>query len=158
VLDPSILAEYNESRNTRHKAIFCHAPFTSINFEQDGKATVCCYNRAHVLGTYPRDSVEEIWFGPRADELRRFLRGNVLPPGCQICGDQFQSRNFGGLRARFYDHLAEPDYPEADGRFVPMLKVLEFETSNVCNPPAPCCGFLLCHPEVSRAASALKSL
>jgi MoaA/NifB/PqqE/SkfB family radical SAM enzyme len=140
VLDPSILAEYNESRNTRHKAVFCHAPFTSINFEQDGKATVCCYNRAHVLGTYPRDSVEEIWFGRKADELRRFLRADVLPPGCQICGDQLQSRNFGGLRARFYDHLAEPEYPEADGRFAPMPKVLEFETSNVCNLACTMCN------------------
>jgi MoaA/NifB/PqqE/SkfB family radical SAM enzyme len=140
MLDSNILAEYNESRNTRHKAIFCHAPFTSINFEQDGKATVCCYNRAHVLGTYPRDSVDDIWFGPKADELRRFLRSNVLPPGCQICGDQFQSRNFGGLRARFYDHLAAEDYPETNGRFVPMPKVLEFETSNLCNLACTMCN------------------
>jgi MoaA/NifB/PqqE/SkfB family radical SAM enzyme len=140
MLDPNILVEYNDTRITAHRDIFCHAPFTSINFEQDGNATVCCYNRAHVLGTYPQDSIEEIWLGRQANELRRFLRSGVLPPGCQICGDQFQSRNFGGLRARFYDHLAEAEYPEVDGRFVPLPKVLEFEISNLCNLACTMCN------------------
>lgn len=140
MLDPKILAEYNEIRQTHNTSIFCHAPFTSINFEQNGNATVCCYNRAHVLGTYPQDSIEEIWRGRKADQLRKVMRRNVLPAGCQICQDQFHSKNFGGLRARFYDQLSEETYPEADGRFLPMPKVMEFETSNVCNLGCTMCN------------------
>jgi sulfatase maturation enzyme AslB (radical SAM superfamily) len=140
MLDAEILTEYNKVRNTSHKAIFCHAPFTSINFEQNGNATVCCYNRAHVLGSYPQDSIEDMWFGRKAQQLRRALRANVLPAGCQICQDQFQARNFGGLRARFYDHLAREEYLEAEGRFLPMPRVLEFETSNVCNLGCTMCN------------------
>ena len=108
MLDPIILAEYNKLRQTKNKSIFCHAPFTSINFEQNGNATVCCYNRKHVLGTYPENSIDDIWYGRKADQLRTLLRRNALPDGCQICSDQFQSRNFGGLRARWEGLTGDP--------------------------------------------------
>lgn len=133
MLDPQILSDYNQFRQTKNKAIFCHAPFTSINFEQNGNASVCCYSRRHVLGTYPTDSIDDIWFGKKADQLRSMMRRNALPGACDICLDQFSSRNFGGIRARFYDHLAATSYPESDGRFEAYPRVLEFETSNVCN-------------------------
>ena len=50
MLDPGILAEYKAIRVTKNTSIFCHAPFTSMNFEQNGNVTVCCYNRKYVLG------------------------------------------------------------------------------------------------------------
>ena len=49
MLDPEILAEYNTIRQTKNTAIFCHATFTSMNFEQNGNVTVCCYNRIYAL-------------------------------------------------------------------------------------------------------------
>ncbi len=140
MLDPQILAEYNELRKTPNTDIFCHAPFASINFEQNGNATVCCYNRAHVLGTYPNDSLGDMWYGAKADQLRTFMMRNVLPASCKICHDQFQSRNFGGLKARFYDQLSDEDYPETDGRFAVMPKLIEFELSNVCNLECTMCN------------------
>ena len=105
LLDPQTLSEYNELRQTKNKDIFCHAPFTNINFEQNGNASACCYSRRHVLGTYPADSIDDIWFGKKAEQLRSFMRRNALPGACDICLDQFRSRNFGGLRARYFDHL-----------------------------------------------------
>jgi MoaA/NifB/PqqE/SkfB family radical SAM enzyme len=140
MLDPKQLAEYNEFRQTKNKAIFCHAPFSSMNFAQDGKATVCCYNRSHVLGTYPKDSIEDMWYGTQADHLRGLLRRNALPRGCQICLDQLQSRNFGGLRARFYDRHAAEAWSEAGEPFHPRPKVMEFEISNVCNLECTMCN------------------
>jgi MoaA/NifB/PqqE/SkfB family radical SAM enzyme len=133
MLDPGILSDYNQFRQTKNKAVFCHAPFTSINFEQNGNASVCCYSRRHVLGTYPNDSIDDIWFGKKADQLRSMMRRNALPGACDICLDQFSSRNFGGIRARFYDHLASAGYADPDGRFESYPRVMEFETSNVCN-------------------------
>ncbi len=139
MLDPQTLSEYNELRQTKNKDIFCHAPFTNLNFEPNGNAAACCYSRHHVLGTYPTDSIDDIWFGKKAEQLRSYMRRNALPGACNICLDQFRSRNFGGLRARYFDHLASEHYADADGRGEPYPKVMEFETSNVCNLECTMC-------------------
>ena len=140
MLDRDLLTKYNKTRETENKNLFCHAPFTSLNFEQNGHITVCCYNRKYILGTYPDDTLQKIWYGSRAVEFRKEMKKNVLPLGCDICHNQFQNKNFGGLRARFYDVLAEKVYPEEGGRFTPMPKVMEFEISNVCNLECTMCN------------------
>ena len=111
-----------------------------MNFEQNGNVTVCCYNRRNVLGRYPYDTLEKVWYGREAMELRRHMKSMDLPKGCEICYAQFESRNFSGLHAQLYDHLAEEQYPERDGRFLPMPKVMEFEISNVCNLECSMCS------------------
>jgi MoaA/NifB/PqqE/SkfB family radical SAM enzyme len=70
-----------------------------MNFAQNGDVTVCCYNREYVLGTYPRNTLGEIWHGPRAAELRAAMSDNALPPGCELCLSQLRSANFSGLGA-----------------------------------------------------------
>lgn len=133
MLNRKILSEYNKIRAARNKEIFCHAPFTCMNFEQNGHVTVCCYNRTYLLGTYSHDTLTDMWFGQKAEQLRKCMEKNYLPAGCEICSTQFQSKNFGGLRAQSYDFLADEKYPEREGIFSAMPKVLEFEISNVCN-------------------------
>jgi MoaA/NifB/PqqE/SkfB family radical SAM enzyme len=139
MLDTRSLSEYNQLRQTKNKDVFCHAPFTSINFEPNGSASVCCYSRRHVLGSYPADSIDDIWFGKKAEQLRSFMRRNALPGACDICLDQFTSRNFGGLRARLFDHLASQQYPDVNGRFELYPRIMEFETSNICNLECTMC-------------------
>ncbi len=140
MLDRKILSEYNKVRKTENKEIFCHAAFTNMNFEQNGNVTACCYNRKHVLGTYPKDSLKDMWYGEKADQLRRYMKSNALPAGCEICNMQFQSKNFGGLRAKAFDSLAEKRYPESEGRLISMPRMLEFEISNVCNLECTMCN------------------
>ena len=60
MLDPDLVAEYNATRDTVHTELLCHAPSASLNFEANGHATACCYNRRHVIGTYPEDTLEEM--------------------------------------------------------------------------------------------------
>lgn len=135
MLDSAQLAEYNKVRQTADPNLFCHAPFTSLYFEQSGHALACCYNRQHILGTYPDASIEEMWFGRKAQELREVLANNVLPPGCDICHSQFTSRNFGGLLARQFDmHANPPGQPHG------MPKVIGFEISNTCNLECRMCS------------------
>lgn len=110
MIDKEILSEYNSIRKTENKEIFCHAPFTSMNFEQNGNITACCYNRSDIIGTYPDDPIKDIWYGQKADELRECMKESNLPAGCEICGIQFQSKNFGGLKAQLYDYLSESMY------------------------------------------------
>jgi MoaA/NifB/PqqE/SkfB family radical SAM enzyme len=140
MLDDTILSDYNKVRQTKNKDIFCHAAFTNMNFEQNGNATACCYNRTHVLGTYPKNTIEEMWYGQEAEKLRGYMRRNILPDGCHLCHMQFESRNFGGLRARAFDSMADRTYLEKDGRFIPRPKMMEFEISNVCNLECAMCN------------------
>jgi MoaA/NifB/PqqE/SkfB family radical SAM enzyme len=139
-LDPQILAAYDAVRKTANKAIFCHAPFVNLNFAQNGAATVCCYNREYVVGTYPADSLSEMWFGSRARDLRSMMAQNQLPSGCDLCLSQFSSRNFAGLRAQSFDHLADADSCGDDEASVACPKRMEFEISNVCNLECTMCS------------------
>ena len=53
------LNAYNASRPKEARHAICHAPFSSLNFEQNGNITACCFNRIHVLGNIKTHSIEE---------------------------------------------------------------------------------------------------
>lgn len=142
IISDSIIKEYNRQRKSANKKIICHAPFQSINFTQNGNATVCCYNRKHILGTYPQNSLDEIWFGASAAALREYMAENDLSHGCEICALQLNSRNFAGVHASHYDyqsdhpakHLLKKSMAYLKTRhFVAYPRVIEFELSNTCN-------------------------
>jgi MoaA/NifB/PqqE/SkfB family radical SAM enzyme len=128
----SALARYQQTRAQADQSSICHAPFVSLNFEQNGNVTACCYNRKYVLGKYPEDSLHAIWTGPRIGELRAALEKGDLSKGCDLCRDQMVSGNFSGMRARFFDGLRD------GGPLLP--KILEFELSNTCNLECMMCN------------------
>jgi hypothetical protein len=132
ILDPQILSDYNGVRQTKNKEIFCHAPFTSINFEQNGNASVCCYSRRHVLVPTPGDSIDDIWFGKKADQLRSMMRRNTLPGMRHLPGSVQQSK----LR-RHPSALLRPPREFELSRIRRAIRALPqsdgFETSNICN-------------------------
>ncbi|MCK5617137.1 twitch domain-containing radical SAM protein [Candidatus Pacearchaeota archaeon] len=131
MLNRELLAEYNQIRDTKHKEVFCHAPFTAMNFEQNGNVSACCYNRTHILGHYPDNTLQEMWNGEKAGQMRMQMQKNDLPEGCEICYSNFVAKNFSGLKTLFYDNFAV-DYSGNEDA-LPMPKVLEFEISNTCN-------------------------
>src|SRR6185295_15445921 len=94
---------YNRGRNPEDRSSFCHAPSINLNFEQNGRVTACCYNRSFVLGTYPRDSISDIWTGPKIIELREALRANDLSKGCDLCREQLAAKNYRNMRSRHFD-------------------------------------------------------
>lgn len=103
----------------------CYAPFKSMYFGHGGKVVACCQNRNHVLGTYPLQTVKEIWQSDKANELREALKNNHFNLGCEYCHNRILSKNYKGLIAAAYDHLplSHEDYPTD----------LEFELNNTCN-------------------------
>ena len=128
-----ILADYRATREKRiDQSVLCHAPFLSLNFEQNGHVTACCYNRSYILGTYPEQSVREIWKGAGARALREAFLRNEEAPGCELCFHQLNSRNFGGVLMRNFDQYSgDSDYrPDVDAE---APRVLEFEIANTCN-------------------------
>lgn len=122
---PDALAEYNAVRPNGPKSTLCYAPFKSLYFGHGGKVYACCYNRQYILGTIPEETIEEIWFGQKADKLRNYIKHNDLTLGCGGCDNLFTAKNFDAVKASMYDH-----YPELANRFPSLM---EFELSNICN-------------------------
>ncbi len=130
ILNKKITKEYNLSRkNDPHDSI-CNAPLTNLYFGHKGKVSACCFNRSHLLGTYPNDSIKKIWNSDSANKLRKLLKANDLSSGCQSCASLITKKNFDGVVARNYDNLPiAKNHPSK----------LEFELSNVCNLECQMC-------------------
>jgi len=143
------IKQYNQQRNTKDKSLICHAPFVNINFEQNGNMTACCFNRIHVLGTYPQNTIKEAWTGSKADELRKYIRQNDLGGGCKLCGELINSGNFEGSRAKHFDEYAHVQDDSFRGKINRLFgkqadtkqpRVFEFEISNTCNLECTMCS------------------
>lgn len=149
-LNKKDIKAYNNTRIPLvNKSVVCHAPWQSINFTQNGDATVCCYNKDYVLGTYPTHSLHDMWFGDIAKRLRAEMRQNPLPDGCQNCALQIQSENYASVHARHYDFHS--DHPmkhwikkvknySKQRKYLAYPRVMEFELSNTCNLECVMCN------------------
>lgn len=131
-LPKSLIAEYNKNRPLGPQPYSCYAPFRSIYFGHHGKAVACCYNRTHVMGEYPKQSIKDIWFGAEANKLRDFIKHNDFSLGCHGCKSQLVAGNFDAVKAKQYDERVSNTnrYPS----------VMEFELSNVCNLECEMCS------------------
>lgn len=131
-LSEPLLKEYNLQRPLGPQKNSCYAPFKSIYFGHHGRAIACCYNRTHILGEFPKQSIHEIWFGEEAEKLRDYIKHNDFSLGCVGCKQQLLARNFDAVKAKQYDQLKlnSNHYPS----------VMEFELSNVCNLECEMCN------------------
>jgi MoaA/NifB/PqqE/SkfB family radical SAM enzyme len=134
---PSSIQEYNQTREPHLRDSVCFAPQVNLNFEQNGNATACCFNRQFILGTYPQKSIAEIWSGERAKELRSILARNELASGCGLCKSQLEAKNFPGIHARYYDDVVKKNRKSEDSLWPQMM---EFELSNLCNYECVMCN------------------
>lgn len=145
----SLLFEYNKIREPEALGSFCHAPSVSLNFDQAGNATACCYNRRFILGAYPRNTIQEIWEGERIKILRQHISELDLTHGCQGCMHQLESRNFANMRAKAFDGKNTIPGLKPSDKLVPRL--MEFELSNACNLECIMCnGFFSSSIRVNR--------
>jgi MoaA/NifB/PqqE/SkfB family radical SAM enzyme len=140
VLTRATVEAYHASREPRaDRRVLCHAPFVSLNFEQNGRVTACCYNRKFVLGTYPEQRLDEIWAGQAARELREAFLKDAEAPGCDLCFHQLKAGNlFGTLMRNFDRYSGGPGYTPELAVAAPRL--LEFEISNTCNLECVMCS------------------
>ena len=141
-----IVQEYNVLRQCPDKGSICHAPESSMYFGRDGMVSACCYNRSGSWGSYPVNSIAEIWSSAQAKSMRQSMRRNELPLGCSLCADQLIAGNFDGLLARQFDQnarspilprLPESQHTDGNGRYPVRL---EFELSNKCNLECTMCS------------------
>ncbi|MDZ4846260.1 MAG: radical SAM protein [Chitinophagales bacterium] len=127
-----ILRDYNQHRPLGPQKYICHAPFKSIYLGHHGRAIACCYNRTYFLGSYPENSIRDIWFGEKANELREAIKNNDLSKGCNSCLTQIAAYNFDATKAKQYDHskFNENLFPST----------IEFELDNTCNLECVMCS------------------
>ncbi|HQP04790.1 MAG TPA: radical SAM protein [Bacteroidales bacterium] len=104
----------------------CFAPFNNMTIEKSGKVTVCCYNRSLVLGKYPDESLNNIWFGNTRKLLIEQFLIDRAPSSCYHCltnclsTDSPESKIF---CSRAWNLSRFSDYPVQ----------IEFILDNICN-------------------------
>lgn len=124
IVPPAILKEYYSTKPVFKKRYLCRAPLTSLRFDFNGNVFTCCYNKQFLLGTYPRQTIEQIWNGPKRKQLEKAILKNDLGLGCSICKDQLNNKEYYSVKSRLYDHLKK-------NKKYPVL--LEFESDSTCN-------------------------
>lgn len=102
-----VIKRYNDGRLLNVRRKLCHAPFQNLYFGRDGKATSCCYNRTVVLGSYPEQSLLEIWTGEKMQQFRAEMTEQSIGKGCDYCVEQLEAGNIAGLHAKLYDRYAD---------------------------------------------------
>lgn len=114
--------------------VACAAPFVTMEFGAYGVVQACCANAMYPIGDVRHQTIEEIWHGPRAEQLRASLRAADLSTGCGVC--RFRLRHTPGELPRdYYDQFGfvgggTPEWP----------KVLSFSLHNTCNLACVMCG------------------
>jgi organic radical activating enzyme len=122
---------YNKQRNKKLHNYLCQAPTASMYFGHGGMINACCWNRKHVIGTYPQQTLQEIWHSAEAEALRRAIDKGDFSLGCNLCHDAITAQNYGAVQSLFYDALTpQPNWPVR----------LDFETSNKCNLECVMCS------------------
>lgn len=107
--------------------LICQAPYKSLRFEHSGKVIASCYNRGYVLGEFPKDSLNDIWFGEKLQKLQKALANNNFSLGCQTCERNILNNNRNASGASEYDYLEQwksiNNYPV----------MFDFEIGSTCN-------------------------
>lgn len=146
-LHKKVIEQYAAARRHTYKQIVCHAPFANLNFEQNGNVRACCYNTKDILGSWPQQSIREIWFGEAVKKLRQHIRDNDLGGGCTECGKMIIAGNHQGVRAKYFDEYATDNLSTkiryARNKWnghIGYPRVMEFELSNECNLECVMCN------------------
>ena len=69
--------------NTTSKA-FCSLPFEKLKVDPSGFVTMCCFQQRKCLGNILDSSLDDIWAGDLAQEIRRTTSEGQLHTVCQI--------------------------------------------------------------------------
>ena len=143
------VADYNAYREAGPTEPICYAPFLNMHFAPTGRAIACCYNGTYALGTYPQDSVDDIWNGEGARLLRQAIVNNDLTRGCNKCLQQLHARDFVGFYPESFRGAARKagssllEELAADPLLPSGPRKLEFEAHNTCNLECVMCHGIL---------------
>jgi len=110
----------------------CCAPYTSLNFDSTGNVNVCCYNRQHILGTYPNRTIKEMWDSPERKDLIAALSKLDFTRGCDLC--------YKGILALNKNILIKKYNTWRSSIYNDMPISMDFEFGTICNYECIMCG------------------
>jgi molybdenum cofactor biosynthesis enzyme MoaA len=113
----------------------CAAPGASMYLDPTGTVAACCQNTTAPLGSTAASTLQGIWHGPAASELRRRMTMGDLSMGCQECEGPVASGHREQAYLTTFDHLVPVP---AEG--LPWPRRLELALSNTCNLQCTMCN------------------
>jgi len=129
-LIPSILPNNTwESKNTLTTNLkiapppaFCHIPLDTIIICWDGKVTGCCFDSKidMILGDATKESIKQIWQGPKFQQLRKSLLTKSVPVGSPCYNCEFWKVNYEPRDELILNGTARIEY---DGAIIKIRKV-----------------------------------
>lgn len=112
----------------------CWAPSSSLHLDPKGVVRACCQNTWHHLGNVATSSLEDIWNGDAAGELRSRLAADDLSLGCDRCAIEVAMGADAASYRHQFDDLAVPGARPA------WPRQLELALSNSCNLQCVMCN------------------
>jgi radical SAM protein with 4Fe4S-binding SPASM domain len=76
----------------------CSYPWTWMMVAADGDVKPCCYS-ARSMGNLHEATVDEVWNGPLAIELRRFIKEGKIHPICEDAACKYVQNTVAAKRA-----------------------------------------------------------
>ena len=113
-MDLPIIEAFDRHRPFENKPFrsVCYAPFSSLDFDPAGLVRACGVTRDYVLGDLREESLDEIWNGFRASQLRDAVKSYDMGSGCHSCENsindgEHSADHFPGrpLHAKHYDSI-----------------------------------------------------
>lgn len=131
IIDRQIKRNYDKHRSWGKQQMICYAPFKNMYFGISGNVRACCRNESYIFGSYPQQTIREIWNGEKVRNLRESIRRNDLSSGCDECYNHLTGGNFTAVVARMFDNQKiNKRYPS----------IMEFELNNTCNLECTICA------------------
>lgn len=130
-IDKNAVEDYNKLRPYGPKRKICYAPFNNLHFQINGNVSACSFNYDFIIGDINKNSINEIWFGDKANEFRRKL-SNYNFEMCKSCEEVLKAKNYNSFPPLKYDIYSDDNtnYPNQ----------MSFEMSNLCNYECVMCN------------------
>lgn len=130
--------------------IYCVTAYKGFRIAPQGACQLCCKseedltdreNNPAVVG---KNSIEEIFYGAKATEIRTALKNGIRHPNCKKCWDE---EDAGIMSKRLHDNRRAPyywgneEYDEFYNKDLPVVpEHVEFNFGNMCNLKCRICG------------------
>ncbi len=97
--------QYNKGRMHGFQPQLCYAPFRNLFVSLEGRVYICCRSSV-VLGTYPEQSIEEIWRSEHVKKIRRSIRRGIFPDECKDCRHWFETNQSSLMFSKTFDRYS----------------------------------------------------
>jgi MoaA/NifB/PqqE/SkfB family radical SAM enzyme len=117
--------KYSPVKKPIYKGKFCSAPFKIIQIDEDGDVMLCgcSLHMPHVIGNIYKDTLQNIWLGVQADQVRQ-----------AVVDEDFTYCNWACSNLPIL-----PDRPQILPALLDFPKIIKIDLDRSCNLKCPSC-------------------